>query len=148
MGHTIYKGNIALDRLVHVRAKKKNKDGKMIDVLIIPVEANKLEENSYETRTGEKVTEINIPVNVVVKSETDSRNQDGFIAKNIGPKTYKAASGEQKEAYRDNDNEETKRLTPILGNIKDWNKNASAPSNMSQAVNDKPIDADDDDLPF
>ena len=146
MSNTILKGSIALNRLIHAKAKKKNKAGEMIDVLIIPIKANCLEENTYETRDG-KVTDINIPVNIVIKSETDDRGQDGFIAKNIGSTVQKAASKEQQEAWKDNSNEETKKVTPILGNIKDWNKSA-APSNMSQQVNDSPIDADEDDLPF
>ena len=62
-----------------------------------------------------------------------------------GPETYKAASEEQKAAWKDFDNEETKKQTPILGNVKDWSSSGPATSQVAQGA---AVDPDSDDLPF
>lgn len=145
MSQRTLNGTIALDRLKHVIMEKKGKSG-MIKGIFIPLEVNKLEEVSYDTRDG-KVNEIQLPVRVIVKSESDDKGQDGFISKAIGSKTYKAASPELQQQYKDYNNEETKSLTPILGNIKDFSSGGGQ-ANQSQAASSEVVNADDDDLPF
>lgn len=139
-------GSIALDRLIHVKMEKKGKSG-MVKGLFIPLEANKLEEHSYQLKDGTRVNEIQLPVRVIVKDEQDKFGQNGFIAKAIGSKTYKAATSEQQEAFKDSNNEETKKLTPILGNVKDFSSGGAPQQNQSNAVSDETFD-ENDDLPF
>lgn len=132
-------GSIALTRLIHVRMKKKGKNGE-VEGLFIPIDANKLEEVTFETKDG-KVTEIQIPITVIVKPETDEKGQDGFLAKNISTKLYKESTPEQREEF--------KSIQPILGNLKDWKRGggeASAPP-TGDAGDGKTFE-DDDDLPF
>ncbi len=144
MSQRILNGTIALDRLVHVKMEKQGKNGK-VKGLFIPLDANKLEEKSYETKNG-KVNEIQMSVRLIVKDQTDDRGQDGFIAKALGSESYKAMSDEDKEALKDNSSELSKRLSPILGNIKDFNKSGQ-PQDQSNAVSDETFD-ENDDLPF
>lgn len=138
-------GSIALDRLIHVKMEKKGKSG-MVKGLFIPLEANKLEEHSYDSKNGQ-VNEIQLPVRVIVKDEQDKYGQNGFIAKAIGSKTYKAATKEEQEAFKDSNNEETKKMTPILGNVKDFSSGGAPQQNQSNAVSDETFD-ENDDLPF
>ena len=125
---------------------KKNKAGEAIEGIFIPLEINKLEKVSYETQGG-TVNEIQLPIRVIVKETSDAKGQDGFITKAIGSKTYKAASPAEQELFKDYNNEETKKLTPILGNIKDFS-GGGAKANNSQMASAEVVDADDDDLPF
>lgn len=143
MSQRTLNGTIALDRLAHVVMIKKGRNGQDVKGIFIPLEVNKLEEQSYQTQAG-TVEEIQLPVRIIVKDKTDDKGQDGFITKTIGSKTYKAASEEQKKAYKDFKNEETKKLTPILGNIKDFSKQQT---NLNQSASNAPVD-EDDDLPF
>jgi hypothetical protein len=132
-------GNVALTRLQHVILEKKGKTG-IVRGIFIPIELNKLEEVEYETKEG-KVKEINIPVNIIIKPETDERGQDGFIAKAIPSAVYKKATDEEKEGF--------KKITPVLGNLKDWSRVSGGSS--APVVNDAgsgEVFADDDDLPF
>ena len=136
-------GQISLTRLTHVIMEKKGKSGKMVRGLFIPIEANALEVIEYESKTEKKkVEEIVIPVSIIVKPERDERGQDGFIGKNIPTKIWKDADDKQKE--------ELKKLQPILGNLKDWERGSvdSAPQ-VNDAGNGNVFNADeDDDLPF
>lgn len=136
-------GQISLTRLAHVIMEKKGKSGKMVRGLFIPIEANALEVIEYESKTEKKkVEEIVIPVSIIVKPERDERGQDGFIGKNIPTKIWKDADDKQKE--------ELKKLQPILGNLKDWERGSvdSAPQ-VNDAGNGNVFNADeDDDLPF
>jgi hypothetical protein len=145
MSQRTLNGSIALDRLISVMMKKKNKAGQVIEGIFIPLELNKLEKVSYDTQGG-KVNEIQLPIRVIVKETSDAKGQDGFITKAIGSKTYKAATEEEKKDFRDYTNEETKKLTTILGNIKDFSGGGNQ-ANNSQVSQDV-VDADDDDLPF
>ena len=146
MSQRTLNGSIALDRLITVMIKKKNKAGEVIEGIFIPLELNKLEKVSYETQGG-KVNEIQLPVRVIVKETSDAKGQDGFITKAIGSKTYKAATSAEQELFKDYNNEETKKLTPILGNIKDFS-GGGAKANNSQMASAEMVDADEDDLPF
>lgn len=147
MAQRIFNGNLALNRLINVKMKKKGKNGKDVTGLFIPLDVNYLEENTYETRDG-KVTDINIPVRVIVKEETDSKGQDGFVAKTIGSKTFKEADEEKQKFFRDYDNEDLKKVTPILGNIKDFSGTGGSQAPPDNTANSEVVDADDDDLPF
>lgn len=130
-------GSIALDRMISAKVSLKGKDGKKVEGIFIPIEKNKLEVNDYG---------IQLPIRIIYKEETDDKGQNGFVTKSIGSETFKAASKEQQEEWRDYKNEKTKELTPILGNIKDFG--ASATTQKSQVATAEPIDADEDDLPF
>ena len=147
MSQRILNGNLALNRLINVKMKKKGKSGKEVTGLFIPIDANYLEENTYETRDG-KVTDINIPVRVIVKDETDSKGQDGFVTKAIGAKTFKEATSEKQEFFKDYQNEEMQKVTPILGNIKDFSNSSAMQPKNDNSVSNEVVDADDDDLPF
>lgn len=127
--------SIALDRLIHVVMKKKNKKGKKIRCLVIPIKENLLEVDDYG---------IHLPIRIIYRPEQDEKTkQNGFVSKTIGSNTYKNASDKQKEQWKDFDNKKTQKQTPILGNIKDWGSNSS----KSQAASAKDI-GEDDDLPF
>jgi hypothetical protein len=132
-------GSIALDRLISVKMTKNGKDGKPVEGLFIPIEVNKLEVNDYG---------IQMPVRVLYNPTQDSKGQNGFISKSIGSVTYKAASTEQQAAYKDYNNEATKLLTPILGNLKDFSSGSSSANVKSKVVSGPVVDADHDDLPF
>ena len=146
MSQRTLNGTIALDRLITVIMTKKNKAGEAIEGIFIPLEINKLEKVSYETQGG-TVNEIQLPIRVIVKETSDAKGQDGFIAKAIGSKTYKAASSAEQELFKDYSNPETQKLTPILGNIKDFS-GGGAKANNSQMASAEVVDADEDDLPF
>jgi len=146
MSQRTLNGSIALDRLISVMMKKKNKAGQVIEGIFIPLELNKLEKVSYETQSG-MVNEIQLPIRVIVKDSSDAKGQDGFITKAIGSKTYKAANEEEKKDFGDYTNEETKKLTPILGNLKDFS-GGGVKANNTQIASADIVDADEDDLPF
>jgi len=78
MSQRTLNGTIALDRLISVMMKKKNKAGQVIEGIFIPLELNKLEKVSYDTQGG-KVNEIQLPIRVIVKETSDAKGQDGFI---------------------------------------------------------------------
>lgn len=123
---------IALDKLICAKVKSKNGN----ECLMIPIEANNLEVDDYG---------IHLPLRIIYKPIQDDKKQNGFISKAIGSVTYKAASAEQQAAWKDFSNEDTKKQTPILGNIKDWN---SAGPSTSQTAQAPAVDPDNDDLPF
>lgn len=126
-------GSIALTRLTHVKMTKKGKSG-MIEGLFIPIEINLLD--------VAKDGNVYMPIRAIVKDEQDDNGQNGFISKTIGTDRYKAASSEQKEKWKDYKNEETKKVIPILGSLKDWS------SNNSTATVSKEVFSEEDDLPF
>lgn len=134
-------GMISLTRLTHVIMEKKGKTG-MVRGLFIPIDVNYLETQEYETKDGKKVSEIGIPISVIVKPETDDRGQDGFIGKNIPTKIWKEASDAEKEKM--------KTFQPILGNLKDWDKGGGTKTpEVNDAGGGAVFNADeDDDLPF
>lgn len=117
-------GSIALTKLVHVM--KKAKSGQMC--MVIPVDDNYLEKD--------KDGNYYIPIRVNYMPEGDKFNQNGFIAKSIPSKVYKAADDKKKEEFKEH--------TPILGSIKDWSAD-NTPNAVGQALGP---DDDDDDLPF
>jgi hypothetical protein len=119
-------GSIALTKMVHVMMDAKGKSGKVRGIFI-PLDANML---------TEKDKAVYVPLRIKLKSEADQFGQNGFIAKTVDSAIYKGLDDAGKE--------EAKKLSPILGNIKDWSGSANDTSGAAstQVLND------DDDLPF
>lgn len=115
-------GSINLTKLVF--AKMKSKKG--ADCLVIPIDENILD-------TDDKGN-VYIPIRIIYKSEQDQYKQNGFIAKAVSSKVYKAADDTEKDRL--------KQFTPILGNIKDWESTANIPEASNVDVEES------DDLPF
>lgn len=122
-------GSIALTKLIHAKFVSK----KGANCIMIPIDANFLEKDEQGG--------VYLPVRILVKDEVDQYGQNGFIAKSIGSKAYKAADEAQKKSWKDNE----KEITPILGSIKDFSaptKNANTGAVSSQEFKDEY------DLPF
>lgn len=124
---------IALDKLICAKVTSKNGS----ECLMIPIKQNNLEVDDYG---------IHLPLRLTYKPIQDDKKQNGFISKAIGSETYKNASEEQKEAWKDFSNEDTKKQTPILGNIKDWS--SGGVQQTSDVAKGAAVDPDADDLPF
>lgn len=129
-------GSLALTKLIHVRMKKKNKDGVEIEGLFIPIKANYLVEGAP---ADDKSIPVYMPIGAVVRDEQDKYGQNGFISKQLDTKDYKAMTDEQKA--------DSKKYTPILGNVKDWSSSGSSNADTGGAVSSETID-ENDDLPF
>jgi len=123
-----FSGSIALTKLTHVIMTKKNKKGKEIRGLFIPIKDNCLVEG--------KEGAIYMAVTVVTKTPQDDYGQNGFIAQN-GNKKWSEASEKEKEIFK---------ALPILGNIKDFEDSKGTSSNDTSGSKGD-ID-EDDDLPF
>lgn len=121
-------GSIALSKLQHVMMNKKNKKGKKIRCIVIPVKENFL----YESDKGGVY--LNIRVNL--KDKEDEFNQHGFVGQSVPSDIYKEASDKEKEKMK---------KTPILGGLKDWEYDGSSNDASGSAGDD--ID-EGDDLPF
>jgi hypothetical protein len=121
-------GSIALSKLEHVMMDKKNKKGKKIRCIVIPIKSNYL----FESKDG------GVYMNVIVnlKDKEDQYNQHGFIGQSVPSDMYKEASEEEKQQMK---------KTPILGGLKDWEFSATSNDTAGKAGDD--ID-EDDDLPF
>jgi hypothetical protein len=120
-------GSIALTKLVHVMMDKKGKDGNLVRGIFIPIEQNLL---------LEKEKAVYMSVKVKVKTEADSYGQNGFISKTTDTSIWKGLDEAGKE--------DAKKLSPILGNIKDW---GGSTNDTAGAASDTVV-GDDDDLPF
>lgn len=125
---TSFSGSIALTKLVHVKRQQKGKNG-MVDVLIIPIDANNLE--------VDKNGGVYIPISGKLTEEEDKYGQNGFIGKRLPSEVYKNATEEEKK-------DRTK--TPILGSVKVWGSGGGN-GNTGQVNESNEVDADDD-LPF
>lgn len=126
-------GSIALTKLVHVKMKVKGKNGEVLG-LFIPLEANMLKLHD----AADEKSAVYMPVNLVVRDETDTYGQNGFISKTIESKEWKTLTDEQKEA--------SKAVTPILGNLKDWSTGGSTNDTAGSAADGTVTEHDD--LPF
>jgi len=117
-------GSIALTKLESaiIITKKGNK------AILIPIDSNYL---------TEKDGAVYMSVGVVVKDETDTYGQNGFISQNLSSDKYKELGKE----------EAGKIKLPILGNIKDfsggWNDSAGT-THIAEPINPE----EDDSLPF
>ncbi len=125
--NTKYEASIALSKLKHVIMKKKNKKGKEIRGLFIPIEQNYLVEG--------KEGAVYLNAQIIVRSEKDQYGQDGFISQK-GNKKWSECSDEEKEIFN---------ALPILGNVKNWA--SSGTSDATGAASNEEFD-EDDDLPF
>lgn len=119
-------GSIALTKLVHVMMDAKGKNGPVRGIFI-PIQANLLTEKDGAVYMGVKVK---------TKSEADNYGQHGFISKTTDSKIWKELDDAGKE--------EAKKLSPILGNIKDW----EGSSNDTAGAASSTVMKEDDDLPF
>lgn len=137
MGKKSLTGSLALTKLIHVRMTKKGKKGK-VEGLFIPIELNLLDQDEKGN--------VYLPIRAIITDEQDENGQNGFIAKTIGTKRFKEAKKKQQEKWKDYANEETKKVTPIIGNLKDWSSQSNA-NDSSGAASSNVVD-EDDDLPF
>lgn len=117
-------GSIALTKLESaiITTKKGNK------AILIPLDSNYL---------TEKDGAVYMSVGVVVKDETDTYGQNGFISQNLSSDKYKELGKE----------EAGKIKLPILGNIKDFSgggNDSAGTTHIAQPINPE----EDDDLPF
>src|SRR5699024_3594725 len=130
---TTMNGSLNLEKLVHKKKKMKGKDGKPIDIIILPVEAN----HFY---VGEKSTNLNF--RLVIHDEPDQYDNDGFISKQVpmklmfGDKKWKDLTDDEKQKKND--------AEPILGNFRGFGGGNTNAGYESAEV----MDDDDDDLMF
>ena len=120
-------GSLNLAKLKHVIMKKKNKKGKEIACIVIPLKDNYIEQHAGGG--------IFLGVKVNLKDCEDNFNQHGFISQQVPTEIYKAASEKEREEMK----------TPILGGLKDWgfeNTGGQAANSPSKEMEE------DDDLPF
>jgi hypothetical protein len=117
-------GSIDLSKLVSKVIKTKAGG----TAIVISVEKN-------HCVVGEKGIYLNLGIRL--HDEPDKYEQDGFISHKVDSKTYKAASEEQKESFKE---------LPILGNIKDFGGGAS--NDKIEAAVVVSDDGEFSDLPF
>ncbi|AMR34183.1 hypothetical protein A0256_23385 [Mucilaginibacter sp. PAMC 26640] len=120
-------GSIALTKMLHVMMDKKGSNGNLVRGIFIPLEANMLTEKDKAVYVG---------LNVVIRDEQDQYGQNGFIAKTTDSKIWKTLDDAGKET--------AKKLSPILGNLKDFTGGGNDASGAASAT----VVSDEDDLPF
>ena len=121
-------GSMAITKLQHRVEKRKTKTGEQITGLFIPCELNHFVAGKNDTWY--------MPIKILLRPEPDKYGQDGFVSLTVDAKTYKDASDEQRQQFKE---------LPILGNIKDFSTNDN-----NGALSDDYESADDpaDELPF
>lgn len=129
-----FAGSIALTKMKHVIKKMKNRSGQLVDVIILPIDANYLVRDTKGR--------VYIDMNIILHDEPDQYNQDGFMPQKIPTDIWKNATEEQRQAMQ--------KDTPILGNFIDVrslnNDNSGAlPASEFQPI---PEEENDGDLPF
>jgi hypothetical protein len=115
-----------LQQLKHVSREMKGKDGKMIKVIILPVEENQLFE-------GEKGTYLDITA-IQIKNKVGDSKDTHLLKQSFSKEVYDKMSDEEKKAY------------PILGNAILWGKSEPNPVASEQFPDD--ANEEEDDLPF
>jgi hypothetical protein len=128
-------GSLALTKLIHVRMTCKGKNGE-VEGLFIPIKANYLIEGAP---AEDKSIPVYMPIGAVIRDEQDKYGQNGFISKQLDSKDYKKMTDEEKA--------ESKKFTPILGNVKDWTSGGSSNADTGGAATSGTVD-ENDDLPF
>jgi hypothetical protein len=119
-------GKLNLAKLVHVVQLKKNKEGKEIECLVIPIEANHL----FKGKDGNVYLDM-VAFDLKKVNETTG---DTHLVKQSLPKDV-----------RESMTEEQKNNTPIIGNLKvGGSAQSETPNNAAPGVTLK----EDDDLPF
>src|SRR5690606_17606322 len=104
MSEKSFSGSLALSKLKHVILEKKGKSGK-IKGIFIPIEANKLVEG--------KEGAVYANIRGVLKDEQDQYEQNGWIA-------HQANMGKKWNELTEEEKEESKALSPILGGLRIW----------------------------
>ena len=128
MSREWYPGSITLSKLKNTFVTTKTaKDGSKVKCLMIPIEMNHI--STFENENG---TKLDLHIRVGMTDEPDEKNQIAMVTHSVGSKEYKAATDEQKEAFKE---------LPILGNLFDF----SGASNPSESVSEV---GEEDDLPF
>lgn len=127
MSRKWYSGSIALSALKSVVTTRTGKDGKQVKGLFIPLDLNHITE--FKNDNGSKL-ELHIRVGLTEKP--DDRNQIAMITHGVNADTYKAATDEEKEGFKE---------LPILGNLFDWNNSSSSEATTQEVSEDR-------DLPF
>lgn len=118
-----------LTQLAHVRRKMKNKDGKEIDVLIIPIKKNQL-------FVGEKGVYFDLQA-WALKSIDQEKKQTHIIKQKFAKEVYDKFTEDQKKAI------------PIMGSGLDWSKiTPQEPEPNALPTAEIPSSGDEDDLPF
>lgn len=130
-------GSIAITKINHYIMNIRGKDGKKVKCIVIPVEPENPEKPNYLVKGKEDSYYMN--VRVVVRDEADQYNQHGFIAHSVDSKTYKEATDEQKERFKD---------LKILGNLRDFEAAPANDGNMGTMNYEPAPDDDGSDLPF
>jgi hypothetical protein len=130
MAEKQFTGSIALSKLKHVILEKKGKSG-MIKGIFIPLEANRLVEG--------KDNAVYMNLRGTLRDEQDSYKNNGFLA-------YSPDFGKKWSEMTEAEKEESKEMSPILGNLKTW-ENSGGGNDSSGAASTDVLD-EDDDLPF
>ena len=116
-------GKLNLATLDHVVMKKKGKDDKEIECIVIPIEKN----NLFKSEKG------NIYLDIIAFELKEPKHGDTHLVKQSLPK--KVREGMSKEALD---------AMPILGNLKVMGLQEATPNSDSEGV----VQSENDDLPF
>jgi hypothetical protein len=135
-GQRKFAGSIALTKLQHVILEKKNKKGKKIECIVIPIDSNYIERG--KDKDGKLNGALYMNVSVITKTEEDEYKQHGFIGQNVSSTMWKEAKPKEQEKMG---------KLPILGNLKDFSFNSDNYTADTGGSAGEPID-EDDDLPF
>lgn len=123
-------GSLALSKLKHVILEKKGKSG-MIKGIFIPLDLNKLTEG--------KEGSVYMGIRGVIKDEKDKYDNNGWIA-------YSPNMGKKWSELSEEEKEESRELSPIIGNIKVWDAQGFS-NDVSGAAANGTL-SEDDDIPF
>jgi hypothetical protein len=116
-------GSVTLSKLTSVITEKTGKDGKAVKGIFIPFDLNFI-------TVKEKAAYLNIRVGI--HDEPDQYDQDAMITHSVDSATYKAASDDQKDEFKQ---------LPILGNLRDFGGGGSSDDATEEV-------AEEDILPF
>ena len=126
-----------LTKLVHVKQKRKDKEGNEVECLIIPIDKNKLQRS---TKEGYNNVYWDL---VAFELKEPRRNDNGNLSQ-----THLVKRSLSKEE-RDKMSQEEKNELPIIGNLVDFDKFSSRQDETpNDAGGGKVFESDEDDLPF
>src|SRR6056297_1107315 len=126
-----------LTKLVHVKQKRKDKEGNEVECLIIPIDKNKLQRS---TKEGYNNVYYDL---VAFEMKEPQRNKDGKITQ-----THVVNQSLSKEE-RENMSEEEKKEYSFRGNLIDFDKYGSKQDDTpNDAGGGQVFESDDDQLPF
>lgn len=133
-------GSIALTKLKHVKMTCKGQTGP-VDGIFIPFNANKLVVGKPDSDGN---TAVYMNFGVTLKDTPDSYGNSGIVNKSID---LKAIYGKTWSQMSEEEKEDSKQYTPILGNIKVWESNSQAADSAGDAGAGNTFDPSDD-VPF